>query len=254
LRLEELQRNWNEYARTDALWSILTVDEKKGNRWQVEEFFETGVLEIDAALRQISDLGVTIERYKTLDFGCGVGRLTQALAIHFAEVWGVDIAPSMIERANSYNKHGIRCRFIVNDRSDLGIFDNASFDFIYSNIVLQHMKPKYAKQYIQEFTRILKPHGVAVFQLPSERLRSMVWHKKLLRLILSASLVDCLFRFRLAVQSSLRKGPSMEMYSIPKEEVLAFLEQNGVRTISVKEDPMNHGNWKSYIYFVQKTA
>src|SRR5262249_5547329 len=47
---------------------------------------------------------------------------------------------------------------------------DAAFDLVYSNVVLQHMEPEYSARYIHEFTRILAPGGVAVFQLPSHLL------------------------------------------------------------------------------------
>lgn len=108
-------------------------------------------------------------RQSALDFGCGVGRLTQALCEHFFSCQGVDIAPSMIEQANRLNQHGHRCRYAVNDADNLGQFDDRSFDFVYSNIVLQHIRPDYTINYIKEFARVLANDGVCVFQVPSER-------------------------------------------------------------------------------------
>ncbi len=45
--------------------------------------------------------------------------------------------------------------------------DDASFDFVYSNISLQHSPPEASYKYIAEFFRILRPGGVALFQIPS---------------------------------------------------------------------------------------
>ncbi len=42
-------------------------------------------------------LGVTIPHGKALDFGCGVGRVTQALAQYFDEVYGVDFRDACFE-------------------------------------------------------------------------------------------------------------------------------------------------------------
>lgn len=44
-------------------------------------------------------LGHPRERGVALDFGCGVGRLTRALAAFFDRATGVDISSSMIEEA-----------------------------------------------------------------------------------------------------------------------------------------------------------
>ncbi len=165
--LEELQRTWDEFGQTDPFWSILTHPDKKGNKWDLDDFFQTGKKEINALLAHLETLRLPLRKEKALDFGCGVGRLTQALACHFHVVEGVDIAPSMIELANKLNHYGDRCKFHLNAKADLSLFDDETFDFIYTNIVLQHMEPAYSKKYLGEFLRVLVPDGVLVFKITS---------------------------------------------------------------------------------------
>ena len=88
------------------MWAIITWPDKKGRKWKAEEFFYTGKQEIDAVLKHTSSLGIAINRRRALDFGCGVGRLTQALVAHFNHVAGVDIAASMLKMARNYNRFG----------------------------------------------------------------------------------------------------------------------------------------------------
>lgn len=168
MHIKELQKNWNAFGNNDPLWAILTLPDKQWNKWQVDEFFKTGEKEIDGIIKYIESLGVTIPRNKALDFGCGVGRLTQGLTHYFKEVCGVDIAPSMIDLAVKYNRHGHQCQYYLNETDDLKLFKDNSFDLAYSNITLQHMKPRYSKKYIKEFLRILTPRGLLIFQQPSE--------------------------------------------------------------------------------------
>lgn len=170
MELKHLRETWNDLGKWDPLWVILTNDDKINRGWKPEEFFKTGEDEIADVFRQVDRLIPGLSRRKALDFGCGVGRLTQALGPHFEECHGVDIAPSMIKLARKHNRWGKRCQYYVNDKNDLRIFPDNTFDFIYSNIVLQHMKPDYSKAYIREFLRVLAPGGLIVFQLRSERL------------------------------------------------------------------------------------
>jgi 2-polyprenyl-3-methyl-5-hydroxy-6-metoxy-1,4-benzoquinol methylase len=99
-----------------------------------------------------------------LDFGCGLGRLSQALAQQFQRVDGVDVSASMIRQAQQFNRHGDKVEYHLNVKIDLSLFPRSQFDFIYSNIVLQHIPPRHQLLYIAEFMDLLKTDGVAYFQ------------------------------------------------------------------------------------------
>lgn len=168
MELKELQRHWNRLGETDPFWAVLTDPTKRGRKWRPDEFFQRGEREIAEVMENVERLGVQLARRRALDFGCGVGRLTQALCRYFEQCAGVDIAPSMIRVARKYNRYGNRCQYYLNEADDLRLFEDNTFDFIYSVIVLQHIRPEYSRKYIQEFLRVLTPGGMAVFQIPSE--------------------------------------------------------------------------------------
>jgi SAM-dependent methyltransferase len=167
--LRELRTNWEAFGREDPLWAILALPGKRFGRWEMKEFFDTGVAEVRELMRRLEGIGYPKGRERALDFGCGVGRLTQALAGHFTEVVGVDIAESMLRRARALNRFGVRCSYVHNDRRDLAVLGGREFDLIYTAYVLQHMEPSYAGGYVAEFVRLLRSGGVAVFQMPAAR-------------------------------------------------------------------------------------
>jgi SAM-dependent methyltransferase len=167
MRLSALQKVWDDWARTDPLWAILSDPSKSHGRWDRDEFFSTGRDEIRSVMQDLSERGISVRRNRCLDFGCGIGRLTQALAEFFEACDGVDISPTMIREAQASNGHPDRCSFWLNDQADLAIFPSNSFDFIYSNIVLQHIEPDVSQRYVREFVRLLTDDGIAVFQVPS---------------------------------------------------------------------------------------
>ena len=168
MELVELQKHWDALGKSDPLWAILSLPEKRFGKWDLAEFFGYGREEIDQLWAFTDELGIPRPVGKALDFGCGVGRLTQALCAHFDECVGIDISPSMIEGAQRLNQYGDRCTYVLNGRDDLSIFQDGEFQFIYSIIVLQHMRPDYMKKYLKEFLRILAPGGLVVFQIPGE--------------------------------------------------------------------------------------
>jgi SAM-dependent methyltransferase len=161
---------WNSHARSDPLWAILSDPAQKGGRWDLERFFQSGVDEIFLILHQLHSRGINVQRRRALDFGCGVGRLSQALTAHFARVDGVDLSSAMIELARSLNSCGERVVYHANERSDIRLFADGTFDFIVSSIVLQHIEPPVALGYLTELCRVLAPAGALVFQVPA-RLR-----------------------------------------------------------------------------------
>ncbi len=166
--LDALQRAWNDLARKDAMWAVLTGPLGATRAWDRDAFFRTGVGEMDFVLGRVASAGGSVRFGRALDFGCGPGRLTQAMAARFERVDGVDIAPEMIDRARELNRAGDRCAYHLNAVADLRLFPDATFDFVYSSITLQHMPPGFSRCYIAEFTRVTRPGGVIVFQLPSE--------------------------------------------------------------------------------------
>jgi len=164
--LRSLQETWDTLGREDPFGAIL--DPLRGRTdWDIDDFFASGRLEIEQVLADGGRHGLPRERNAALDFGCGAGRLTQAMASEFATGVGIDIAPSMIDLARRLNRTPERCSFVLNASESLEGFDNSSFDLVYSNITLQHIEPALGRRYIAELARVLRPGGLLVFQLPS---------------------------------------------------------------------------------------
>ena len=165
--LQELQRNWEGLAQADPLWAICTDPQKQNNQWSKEEFFATGRREIEKVLECVRALDLRLDQKSpALDFGCGVGRLTRAMAAYFPECCGVDISPTMVRLAQEFNQDAPQCRFLVNEKDRLEEFRDGYFGFIYTSIVLQHIAAKYSRRYIADLVRLLRPGGLLVFQVP----------------------------------------------------------------------------------------
>jgi SAM-dependent methyltransferase len=162
MNLEGLKSNWESLAERDALFAILTDHRRAGGKWDVAEFMATGEAETNTVMGHLASI-----RYRpnsagsALDFGCGVGRVTQAMARRFASCVGVDISRQMIDKAKALNQYA-HCRYLVSSEERLP-FADARFSFIYSNIVLQHVPRRFSTAYLREFVRILAPGGILVF-------------------------------------------------------------------------------------------
>jgi SAM-dependent methyltransferase len=157
-------RDWNDLAQVDPLWAVLSVDGKRRRRWDPDEFFATGEAEVEQILRTATELGRPALRRRALDFGCGVGRLTRALARRFDETVGVDVSERMLDQARRLNADGPNITFTSAQEPPPG-----PFDLVVANLVLQHLPSKaLARVYIGRLIEAAAdPDGLVVFQLPT---------------------------------------------------------------------------------------
>jgi FkbM family methyltransferase len=176
--LDHLRRVWHTLGRDDPLWAVLSEAGKRGRRWDPAEFLETGRVEIESQLHLLGARGWPAGRALALDFGCGAGRLSRALARHFDRVVALDVSPSMLDAARSLNRGVGNIEFRENASPRLDGIADASVDLVYSNMTLQHIPAALAAGYVDEFFRVLAPGGAAVFQFVAgadESLRGKVF-------------------------------------------------------------------------------
>jgi SAM-dependent methyltransferase len=227
--LADLARNWDAFADEDPFWAVCSDPTRKGCRWDPEAFFQSGREEINTVLEYLQRVAATPDPNRpVLDFGCGVGRLTQALSEHFELCMGVDISVAMIRLANQFNKYPDRCVYHVNVTSDLSIFSDRHFGFIYSSIVLQHIRSRVALSYIREFGRLLAPGGILVFQL-ADRSNETLVRRLRNRLRLGSRVRQLLAWCRL-----MPYRPFMELNHIPEEEIRPLIADLGLQLVDVQ--------------------
>ena len=240
MRLRSQEKHWDRLAAQDPLWAILTDPRKKDRGWNCDEFFASGRVEAATLLQTLDVLGHPLRREAALDFGCGVGRLTQALAGAFDSVTGVDISAGMIRLARQYNRAGDRCRYVVNTEDHLRRFGDDSFDLVHSRIVLQHLPPRHARKYIREFVRILRPAGLALFQVPSTSRA---------RFAVGAFMNQA---YMLISRRVFRVSSTMEMYGVRREFVMEDVRRSGGKVLEVRSDDSAGPGWEGFFYAVTK--
>lgn len=249
MSLKNVQKAYEKVGADDPLWAILTDNTKRGNKWDPEEFFETGRNEINAVMNYLEGIGVEIHKGNAFDFGCGVGRLTQGLCHHFDQATGVDISDTMIAGANSYNKFGEKCTYITNTEPNLKCLNSNTFDFVYTRIVLQHMAPRYQVEYIKEFFRILKPGGIALFQVRTPKGSSPK----------PGSFAEKMYNFKMErlkpFWKTVRGRPPIQVHTISPEVVEKTIAACGATLIDVKVIDKRVRRWHTNLrYCAMKPA
>lgn len=122
---------WNQLAKEDAEYYILSDKEKKGGGWDQVSFLNKGKEQWSSFKKILSHYGldgVLSKENIALDVGCGVGRVAFAMASDFKEVFGVDVSEVMIEKAEEYQKilGEKKTKFLVNNGADLSSFSDNS--------------------------------------------------------------------------------------------------------------------------------
>lgn len=105
---------------------------------------------------------------KILDFGCGRGEFSIALAKMGAIVTGIDIGSDLIELSRQVAElNGVSCDFVVGSIHELP-FEDGSFDFVVGNDILHHLPQQGVADSVKEAYRVLGPGGKALFTEPME--------------------------------------------------------------------------------------
>jgi SAM-dependent methyltransferase len=244
--LQQTKSDWTALGTKDPLWAVLTAPDRRHGKWDAETFLATGRSEVREALARLPALGLHPGRERALDFGCGAGRLTLALADEVDEVVGVDISAPMLATAREFERahpHRARCTFVESDAPDLGRFPDADFDIVFSSLVLQHLPPPVARGYLAEMIRVLRPGGAVIVQLVTGPDASV---KGLLTRVLPLGAI------RFAQRRLLRYPAPMDMHPMGRIEVEAVAAQSGGRLVDAVDEPMYGGNWHYTRYYVTR--
>lgn len=274
-KLDGVRRSWDRFAETDPMGAVLT-----GSGWDEASFYETGLKDVDALVSEISALDLGVHFGAALDFGCGMGRLSFGLSRHFDRVMGVDISSKMLDLAATNERAPENVEFHLNEGKRLEGIQTDSYDFVLSLIVLQHVPQKMIKGYLREFLRVLKPGGIAIFQLPTHRFKlqapvEVPWEGRALDWDSPSSWALCyrvFFRslrwtrrkvwnkvvswYRLykkhRARQRLRRRPFMEMNYLSARSLKKHIKRNGGSILHVEEDSRADDEFESHLFFVQK--
>jgi SAM-dependent methyltransferase len=159
-----MRSDWNQRAREDAHYYVAF-----GRRDQDDnEFLCTAadvIRDLEGELKRLP-VGIPVEARRALEIGCGPGRLMRPMSRHFGEIHGVDVSDEMIAQAK-LKLRGIPHAYAHHaSGSDLALFPDDYFDFVYSYAVFQHIpSAEVVFSYLRETMRVLKPGGFARLQI-----------------------------------------------------------------------------------------
>lgn len=233
--IERVGAAWAKLGREQPYFSVITGEEfLSGNLTDVsiERFWGSGkdeAIEIEAILARhgLSNLsGLTC-----VEYGCGLGRVTQPLATVFKQVHAYDISLPHIMLAREWAARYDNIDF-HQVTSDIFGVDVHPCDFFYSRLVFQHNPPPVIAELIRLSLRALRPGGVAVFQVPTYA-------------------TD--YSFKIKDYLADNDTENMEMHFIPQTEVIRLIAEADCRLLEIREDGSIGmlGHWISNTFIVQ---
>ncbi|HYM82300.1 MAG TPA: class I SAM-dependent methyltransferase [Candidatus Limnocylindria bacterium] len=156
---------WDAKARENAMYYISSY--RPYDRQDADEFWGWGEKLTE---RYLAESGIPFTgRERVLEIGCGIGRMTRALAARFAAVVATDVSEEMVRQAREHLSGRPNVEVRIGSGVDLAEFPDASFDFVFSYLVFQHIPdPEVTRRYLREAARVLAPAGWFLFQINGE--------------------------------------------------------------------------------------
>jgi SAM-dependent methyltransferase len=167
-QLQKMREDWDQRARENARYYVCTST----TEWTDADFFASG--EQSVAEDILTDLGNICQgrppgEMRVLEIGCGVGRMTRALANMFGEVHGVDVSGEMVRQAALALEDRPNAFVYQNNGKDLTVVPALPFDFAFSSIVFQHIPSREViENYVREVHRLLRPGALFKFQVQGD--------------------------------------------------------------------------------------
>lgn len=173
---ETIRTFWDAKAEEDPFWFVSTCG-AYGHPRNLDDFWESGRKIWQDIKREIGY--VPAKSDCVVEIGCGVGRVTRAIAPEVGTVHSFDISEKMLCRARGLELPNV-C-FHLARGFDLHPLADQLADLVLAYCVFQHLPSNTAlASYLREMARVAKPGAFIAFTLTPR-----TWHTLLIPLLRS---------------------------------------------------------------------
>jgi SAM-dependent methyltransferase len=171
-------KDWEKWGKENPYYGVLGTSRFLNSNLTDEslrEFFMSGERHVEHVFEAIrSRIQPGFSPQRILDYGCGIARLVIPFSSHAREVVGVDISPAMLEEARkNCQKYGANSARLMH-ADGFWSLEPASFDFVHSFIVLQHIPVKRGEQIIKKMVSLLMDGGIGAIHVTFSNNRSRI--------------------------------------------------------------------------------
>jgi SAM-dependent methyltransferase len=230
--------DWRELGQSQPYWGVISHPDFRMENitpQRIEAFYASGKPYIAEIVARLEKATGARPAGRALDFGCGVGRLAEAMTDYAGEVVGLDISPGMLALAR-----GRDGKAVYVERTPDG-----AFDWINSFIVFQHIPPERGEAILADLLARLADGGVISLQLTVWRDENRKWPQE-------TGLRKLFQKQRQA--RWLRNLPvgHIHMYDYDLSRVLRLVNQAGIEDMGLTAT--NHDGHHGVIILGRKTA
>jgi SAM-dependent methyltransferase len=230
----QTDKAWKRFGDVDPYYGVLTEPEYSAQKMTdaaKDKFFRTGEACVSRVLAILREIDPAFSPRRSLDFGCGVGRLAIPLAKVSGSAVGVDVAPGMLAEArkNAAERGAGNISFAH--------AANGQFDLVHTHIVLQHIPPRRGLGIVADLAARVNPGGMLVLQVPYHRDASAV--RKLATVI---KRVDPVINTLANLLGGRRLSyPTMTMFCYDVPAIFTILRRSGLADLRVRLDAPDQG-------------
>ena len=228
------EKRWAVLGASDPYWAVCTEDRFRAGRMSDAdraEFFASGEREVRQTLDLVArHLVPAFRPAVSLDYGCGVGRLTLPIARASGRAIGVDISESMLREARANAQaQGVGNVAFQRPAEALAVRDQ-DLDFVHSYMVFQHIEPATGLGITRRLLARLRPGGVGALHYTYGR-RAPFARRVVHRLRRRVPGVNAVVNL---VQGRRLSEPMIPVYEYHLESVFALLSDMGCRTPHIR--------------------
>jgi SAM-dependent methyltransferase len=233
-----MARIWTALGERSPHWSVLTEDRFRPASIEANlgVFRATASTDLGIVRSVIERHGLAAEAPRLLDYGCGVGRATLALAPLFADAVGCDISPPHLALAAAEAEARGVANVAWHQATAEAPMPEGGWDVWFSRLVLQHNPPPVIRHLLGLAFAGLRPGGLVIFQLPV--------HGR---------------GYRFDIGEYLAEGEGgMELHALPQPEVFALAREAGLELLELREDShmtmADPSAWLSNLFVFRRPA
>jgi len=243
--------DWERLGSSEPYFAVLTESrflKENLTPEALDDFYRSGEADVERLVR----LAGTVSRdasapRRALEFGCGAGRMTLAMASRAGFVTGIDASPSLLRLAEEEAAR----RAISNVRflrvEELESLDAGTFDFVYSYIVFQHIPVEEGERYLRTLLKLAAPDAIVALHFALSRRGGPV--RRFLRMLRTRSRI---VHRMVAFLRHERNLPYMQMNPYDRRRIEMILAGEGFRSPLI--EATDHGGIDGGIFVAARGA